>query len=463
VQGLDVVGFARTLTKYAAVVSDARQIRCELERAIHAATSGRPGPVWLDIPVDVQATELDIAALPTLPPPAASGAGVDVRGIARELCGLLDAARRPLLVVGQGVRNAGVTAEFRVLAGLLRVPVLAARLGHDIVGADLPTWLGQGGIRGHPHAAIVAREADLVISLGCGLATGFVGEDADAFSPDAIVVAIDIDPRQLSKSGVRIDRPVCTDVGPVVIELLALARGRPEVPGHHGWLARCVELRDRHAAVTGLLNRDPINTYWLVSRLEALSGPGDIFVVDTGSAYYVAGQALEFRRGQREITSASLVNMGAAVPMAVGAAFAAPGSRVLAMVGDGAIELNLQELATVSQYGLNIKVIVLNNGGYASIRESGDALVSGRRLNEPRPLDLVKVATTFELPYRRIDTVTQLDGRMADALALPGPVLVEVVCDSQQRLLRPAREHGHAAHDGARRLAAYTELAREGT
>ncbi|MEU1312710.1 thiamine pyrophosphate-binding protein [Streptomyces cinnamoneus] len=450
VQGFGVVGSARSLTKYAALVERPADIKTHLDRAVREALSGRPGPVWLDIPLDVQAAEIDPAALSGAPSATAEPRGAGARQAARQIMAMLRAADRPLVVAGQGIRQGAAEEQFRTLIERLRLPVVASRLGNDLLPYDSPLWFGQGGIRGRLYPGLIMAQADLVISLGSSLSIGFVGEDADGFDPEATVVVVDIDSSQLKKKGVRIDFPVCMDVRDLLDALLLETAETADPVTSESWLAACAALKAAHPTIAGGEPREPLNSYRFVERLDAHTGPGHVFVVDTGSAYYVSGQTLEFSASQREITSAAFLNMGAAVPMAVGAAFTRPDGQVLVLVGDGAIELNIQELATISQYDLDIKVFVLNNGGYASIRESQEALCPGPAIEEPEPLNFRDVAKAFGLPYRRLERVATLDDDLAGLLAHRGPELIEVMCDPEQQLLRPLRADGALrAHDGA--------------
>jgi acetolactate synthase I/II/III large subunit len=449
VQGFDVVSSARSLTKYAVTVDDASTIGHHLREAVRRATTGRPGPVWLDIPLDVQAAAVDPPAAerpgPGDPRPAADD---EAKRAAEQIVSLLSRAQRPLIVAGQGVRQAGAVEAFRELVGQLGVPVVTSRLGTDLLPFGSALCMGQGGIRGRLHTGLVMEEADLIVSLGSSLSIGFVAEDAGAFDSSATVVAVDIDPGQLRKKGVGIDHPWCVDVGAVIRHLRALA---PHGCGQReAWTARCTGLKRRYPMVSSEPLQEPINSYQFIGLLERHTGSTDVFAIDTGSAYYVTGQTLEFEGSQREITSAAFLNMGAAVPMAVGAAFARPDHRMLVIVGDGAIELNIQELATISQYGLDVKVFVLNNGGYASIRESQFALCQGPALAEPESLNFPAVAEAFRLPYRRLAEVATLGADLRSVLAETGPALVEVMCDPDQKLLRPLRADRSArAFDGA--------------
>ncbi|MGW3473158.1 thiamine pyrophosphate-binding protein [Saccharopolyspora sp. NPDC000995] len=447
IQGYNVVDCVRPVTKYAAVVDDPVQIRAHLDRAFHEALTGRPGPVWLDVPLDVQAAEVDPAGLAGFEAPAPEPWSIGPAETATVVLDELRGASRPMFVVGQGVRQARAQGELAALVEHLGVPTVFTRLGYDLLPYRSEAVMGQGGIRGRPHVERVMREADLVVSLGASLSTGLVGEHRDAFSPQARVVMVDLDPGQFDRANVAVDVRLRMDLLGLLTEMNRQIKHDRTGLEWPPWRNHCRELKEKSSSAATLAT-EPINSYYFVNRLEAQAARDAVFVVDTGSAYYVTGQTLEFNDDQREVTSAALLNMGAAVPMAVGASFAAAGGRVITIVGDGAIELNIQELATISDYERDIKVFVLNNGGYSSIRESQDALCTGRVLDEPAPLDFRAVAAAFRIPYHRLSAVDALDDDLAALLGPPGPALIEVICDSRQKLMRPAAAHDIRAHDG---------------
>lgn len=436
-QGFNIIDIVRHITKYAAVVTEPDSIRYHLQKAIHSATHGRPGPAWLDICLDVQSAAVNAESLATFDPPPIPRA--DAAGDAAAILRLLQAARRPLIVAGQGVRQAGAVAELRRLADRLNVPVQTTRLALDLLPFSVPYHMGLGGVRGRPSAWRIAREADLVLSLGSSLAHGFVGEDFAAFAPEAKVVMVERDEDEIAKPGVALHRVVRQDVAAVVRELLARLPDY-DLPSYAPWLARCQALKRSHPVVRACDRGNPINSYHFIERLDFHSRANDIFVSDAGSSYYIAGQALRFEHGQRELTSGAFATMGMTLPLAIGAAVSRPEARVLAITGDGSIETNIQELHTISQYGLPIKIFVINNGGYASIRDSQDEMCGGRYTDVEEILDFAKVAAAFALPYRLIERADDMDSLLEAVLAERGPVLVEVVCDRAQKMIRPQKE-----------------------
>jgi acetolactate synthase-1/2/3 large subunit len=440
VQGFDIVEVVSSFTKYAAVVREPATIRYHLEQAVARARAGRPGPVWLDIPADVQSALIELDALEGFAEKLMLEAPMPVAAESIDAAlALLEHSSRPLLVLGQGVRQAGALRTFGQLARALDVPVIATRLAQDLLPYDLHGYHGQGGIRGRRHTASVMRRADLVLSFGASLAHGFVGEDFDAFAPDAQIVMVDIDPAELTKPGVQIDLPIQADVAEVLSQLLARIV-RFQLPDYSAWTQECEALKHSHPTVLPHYEGNPINSYYFLERLEAHTDARHIFVSDAGSAYYITGQGLTFSAGQRELTSGAFATMGVALGLAIGASFTKPEAQVLVVTGDGSIELNIQELRTISQNRLAIKVFVINNGGYASIRASQDATCGGRYTDDQSVLDFARVAAAFDLPFHRLERYETLDREIAALLERAGPTLVEVVCDKHQEIVSPAAE-----------------------
>lgn len=438
VQGFDIMGCVGGMTRYAALVDDPESIRHHLEAAVFHATTGRAGPAWLDIPLDVQRAEIDVNRLAPFPRPDPVPPPVDLDAQVARVHSALAEAKRPVIVLGQGVRMAGALAPFRTLSRQLDAPIVATRLALDLLPLDHPDHMGLGGIRGRRHTGAVLRGADLVLALGSSLAPAFVGDDFEAFSADARVLMVDNDPDEQRRGRARVDIGVPCDLAVFLPALSERLRALPFAPRPE-WRDACRALAAAHPTVGPDLPLDPVNSYRFVAQLEAASGAEHVFVSDAGSAYYVTGQTLTFRRGQRELTSGTYATMGVALPLAVGAATCSPSPRVLVVTGDGSIELNIQELRTIAQYDLDVKIFVINNGGYASIRDSQDVLCGGRYTDATETLDFSRVAAAFGLPFHLLDCHAAIVERLPAILAPRGPALVEVVCDQHQEIFRPLR------------------------
>lgn len=434
---IDIVSVVQSITKYAQMITDPKTIRYHMERAFYEATSGRPGPVWLDVPMDVQAADVDPSVLEGFIPPEKPYSS-DIDAAVEKTAQLLLAAKRPMLVCGHGIRQGGAIAEFKELIDLLNAPLVSSRLGQDIIPHSHLCHMGYAGIKATKYCAKIMNQADVVLSLGCRLAIPFVGVQQDAFTKDAKIIMVDVDEAELKKPGV----PLCVAVHGDVKEFIPklVARLNKKLPDWSSWLKECQDLKERNPMLSPSQKKDPIDLYYFMSRIDALSTERHILTTDAGSNYYVGGQTYTFQKGQREITSGAFAAMGLSIPLAIGCAVSKPESQVLAVTGDGSLELNIQELKTISYYKMNIKLFVINNGGYLSMRRWQDDFFEGRRIGSDdntgaETLNLKNVATAFDLKYDCIESHAQIDDKLKEYMKSDGPLFVEVVCDSRQKII----------------------------
>ncbi|UCD54966.1 MAG: thiamine pyrophosphate-binding protein [Candidatus Omnitrophota bacterium] len=438
---INIVPIVKNLTKYAAVIDEPTSVRYHLEKAVYYATTGRPGPVWLDIPLDVQQALIDPSSLDGFIPPKERWFNTNLTAATNSVIKLLLRAKRPVLVCGHGIRQGGAISEWRNLVDLLNMPVIFSRLGLDLMPHSHPNVFGMAGIKGSRYCKFLMNEADLVISLGSRLAVPFVGHDLEAFAPGAKIVMVDIDKAELSKPGVHIDLPIHADIKPFTQELLK-AIDNEKLPDWGGWIESCRELTRKCPILSASQKRNPIDLYYFMSRIDALSQKHHILVTDAGSNYYVGGQVWRFENARREITSSAYAAMGLSIPLAIGASIADKKSQVLAITGDGSLELNIQELKTLSHYNLNIKLFVINNGGYVSMRNWQDTVFEGRRIDTEATtgagtLNLRKVAEAFNLDYLKIEKHEEIDEKLKQVMSNDSPIFVEVITDYNQKILEP--------------------------
>ncbi len=436
---IDILPIVEPLTKYVAMVDEPTSVRYHLEKAVYLANSGRPGPVWLDVPIDVQQALIDTNNLEGFIPPEVPLSETNLNACIDSVVELLKNAKRPLFVCGQGIRQAGAISELQELIELLNVPVLFSRLGQDMVPHSHPNILGHAGIKGSRYCKLMMSEADVVVALGCRLAAQFVGHKFEAFAPDAKIVMVDIEQAELQKPGVPIDLPIHTDVKLFIQELLKKYSNRM-FPDWEEWVEYCRQLEAQYPMVLPEQRRNPIDLYYFMSRLGALSDRHHILVTDAGSNYYTGGQVWRFEKGQREITSGTNAAMGLSIPLAIGSSVAAPESQILAVTGDGSLELNIQELKTMSHYRFNIKLFVINNGGYVSMRKWQDTFFEGRRIDTAEDtgvgtLNLMKIADAFDLSYDLIEKYEEIDEKLMQIMCDDNPSFVEVVTDNQQKIV----------------------------
>lgn len=443
-QELNIIEVVRPLTKYAEVVNDPNTIRYHLEKAVHLAKSDRPGPVWLDIPLDVQSAMVNEHELKRYEPE------LGINGLAKldenieEVVRLLQQAKRPLIIAGQGVKIAKAIPQFTELIERLNVPVVFSRLGQDILPFSHKNCFGHGGMKGMFLTGPIMKKSDVIISIGSRLSVPFIGEKLDVFSKDAKIVMVDIDDDELKKPTIKL-YVSCQIDAKIFIQKLLQRLKSDSFPDYQEWLETCKSYKKMHPLVTPGMKRDPIDLYYFISCLDALSGRQHIFVSDAGSSYFVTGQGLTFERGQREITSGAFASMGVALPLAIGCSFADSNAQILAVTGDGSIELNIQELKTMSYYKRNIKLFIINNGGYVSIRNTQDKVCNGRYIGSDQGgcdevLDFQKIAAAFDLPYFLISKHEEINSKISEVITKNGPALIEVVCDNKQKIIEPIKE-----------------------
>lgn len=441
---INIVPIVRPLTKYAQMIINPNSIRYHLERAVYLAINGRPGPVWLDIPQDIQYAMVDPQRLKGYTAPNKIRLNTELSAEIQKVIRLLKNSKQPLLVVGQGVKQAEATDEFYRLLSLLKTPVIFSRLGLDILPYSHPMNMGLGGIKGTKYCAGIMNKADLIIALGARLAIPFVGSNLDAFNKKARIVAVDIEQAELKKPGIKINVPVNADVFSF-IKTLNQKITESRLPDYSDWLRFCQKLKFENPLIVPKMKKNPIDLYYFMSRLDACSDSNHIFITDAGSNYYVGGQVFRFEKGQKEVTSATFAAMGLSVPLAIGAAIAKKNAQILAVTGDGSLELNVQELKTMSFYNLDIKLFVINNGGYVSMRNWQDKFFKGRRIGSDKTtgvpvLNLKRVAAAFDLKYEKIVRVEEIDSKLNNIMKRKGPLFVEVFCDNNQNIIEPIRD-----------------------
>lgn len=437
-QELDIEPIVRPITKYVAMVTDPRSIRYHLEKALHLATSGRPGPVWLDIPLDVQAAKIDPDDLPGFDPAELDEPWreTDLPATATAILDKLSKAERPVVFAGGGVRLSGAYDEFLALIDKLGVPVVTGWNAHDVLWNDHPLYCGRPGTVGDRGGNMVTQSADLLLVLGSRLNIRQVSYNWKSFAREAFKIWVDIDPVELRKPNVVPDMPVVADLAALIPALLAGDYAGP-TPAHREWLGWSKERVARFPIVLPGYGEHGPHCHPYVA-LDALFRPldeDDVIVTGNGSACVVGFQAAEIKRGQRLWTNSGCATMGYDLPAAIGVCAATGGKqRVICIAGDGSIMMNLQELQTIAGCGLPVKVFLVNNSGYASIFQThrnffaGVEVGGGPKSNVTFP-DFAKVAAAFGFAYQRAECHSQLPGAVAATLAADGPAFCELIVD----------------------------------
>ena len=433
VQGFDVVSHVSSITKYAATVTNPKKIRYHLEKAIHCATSGRPGPVWLDIPMNIQSAEISLDDLDGFEKDNFEDDCKieDINVLVKELL----ISKRPVVIFGQGIRIAKAIPEFKRMIKKLGIPVISARMGKDILPHSNKNYIGMGGYKGQIAPTSVLEKSDFVLSLGTSHSVSFAIGNNKKFA------CVNIDKNILEKDDLKINIPILGNLKSFFPKL-EIATNSLDL-NFSDWLTKCRNIKEKYPLITNAHHYNPINSYYLLNRLDEMSNSHHIFINDAGSANYVSSQTLKLNKGQRELTSGAFYSMGLTIPLAIGAASCMPDSQIVAVTGDGSIELNIQELQTINLNDLNIKLFVINNGGYASIRVSQDNMCGGRYTDDEEILNFSKVANTFNMPFYFLDDYKKLDEQIKEIFSLKGPALIEVLCDPNQKIMSPYEVKGN--------------------
>jgi acetolactate synthase I/II/III large subunit len=434
VQGFNIIENVQHITKYAVQITDPYSIKFHLEKAIYEAYSGRPGPVWLDIPLDIQAQIINPNELESFNIESKPEITSEIK--VKETLSLIKDADKPLIIFGQGVRSSGAIDEFENFLENFQIPAICSRMSFDILPYENQYYFGMGGMRGHKAASILMKEANVILILGSSFTHAYAGNSYDFYNQDAKLIMVNVDNSESTKPGLKLDATLNIDVKQFLQTANKLFKKNEF--NFPNWLSRCRYLHKNVLTVDDSMAKNPINSYYFIECLNKVSKENHIFVNDAGSSNYICSQALKLKKGQRELTSGAFYSMGIALPLAIGAGATEKGAQVIAITGDGSIELNIQELRTLSQNNLDVKLFIINNGGYASIRKSQDELVGGGRYTDDEEvLNFENVAKAFELEFEILDNHETLEADLATILSKSGPVLIEVVCDSKQEIIEP--------------------------
>ncbi len=437
-QEVDILSMVRGMTKYAVTVTEPSEIRYHLEKAWHLAQSGRPGPCWLDIPVDVQSSLVEETALQGYVPESAPQPGSGpLPDLVAQTLERLRAAQRPAILAGTGVRLAGAVDLFNQVVHRLGIPVTTGWT-HDLIASEDPVFCGRPGTIGTRPGNFTVQNSDVLLILGSRLNVRQTGYSFKSFARAAFKIWVDVDPAELDRPTVRPDLPIVADARAFLGEMLTqLDRCDWDASLHSGWLAWCKNRQARYPAVLPRQRafHGRINPYHFMEVLFDLLQADDAVVTGNATACIVAFQVARLKMGQRLFSNSGSASMGYDLPAAIGAAVARAGRRVICLAGDGSLQLNVQELQTVAHYRLPIKLFVLNNGGYLSIRTSQKGFFGSTVGESPATgvsfPELEYLARAHDLPFARLD-MADFSSPLQQVLDRAGPVLCEVLLDPEQ-------------------------------
>lgn len=459
-QETDIVDMCRPITKYAVQLSRPELIAYELEKAWHYATSGRPGPVLIDIPDDLQRADVTLETMPHfVAPPLDVPINDGLKEQVERLFALIEKSHRPVLVLGWGVRLAGAASVAERLVDILEVPVLPTWAALDILPSVHPLLVGAFGTHGTRYGNFTVQNADLLISIGARLDTRATG-GLPLFARQAKKVIIDIDRNELNKfdsRGMHVDLKIESDAKKLIDLMLTF----PKKGRSHSikpWLDRIEQWKRRYPICPAACYDDKdVNPYVFIKRLSTEIPENSIIVSDTGCTVVWLMQAFEFKRGQRVIHDFNNTAMGYALPASIGASLARHGQPVICLTGDGSLQMNIQELATVAGQQIPVKIIVLRNRGYAMIQQTQEqwldcryeASTEGGGVSIP---DFCAIGRAYGLRCFSVSREVDLIDTLRSVVQQEGPVLCQIEIDPKHRV-SPQVKWGRPIEDGEPLLA----------
>lgn len=435
VQECDIISMVKTITKYAVQVRDPKTLQYHLEMAYILATTGRQGPVWLDVPLDVQSSSIDVEDSHVLLSPAYTPI-VDIDSIIE----VIQKSKKPLVVTGNGIHLSETENETLALLRKLNVPVVSTWTSKDLFDHDDPQYVGNFGLFGERAANFAIQSADLLLILGSRLSIANTGYQSQLFAPNAVKIMVDLDENEIKKSTLKIDHPVIMDLRKFIPRMISGVSGIV-LPDWSKWLERTQTWKKRYPVFLPEYksNNYRINSFYF---MEVLSGKlqNEVVVTDMGTSYTCTMQSLQMNGKTRLFTSSSCCSMGFGLPGAIGAHFAKSGKPIVLIAGDGGFQMNLQELQTIAHHKLPIKMFILNNNGYSAISAMQNNLFAGQHVGSTLESgvsapDFVKIAGAYGIKACRFKTNIELKSGIDDVMMEEGPVLCEIMIPENQLLV----------------------------
>jgi len=439
-QEANIVEIVSSITKYAVMINSPDDVAYEIDKALYYATEGRKGPVWIDVPGDIQSSVIETDQLKSFEIPDSllnmDFSDEDKQYIIKEL----EIANRPIILLGNGVRAAKAIPALHEFIEQYQIPITYSRLAPDLVSTDNPLSIGMIGMLGASRAGNFAlANSDLILCVGCRLSINTTGYEYEKFAREAKLIVIDIDEVEHMKNTVEIYTFIQSDAKAF---FESMNKEKPKKQ-YADWKEKCFHWKKIFPIGIGdAIVNERINIYHFVDILSDELPPKATIISDAGCVFFTVSPTLKLKQGQRSITSGGQAEMGYALPGSIGASFACNG-QVIAICGDGSFMMNMQELETLAYLNLPIKLFIMNNNGYSSIRWLQDNAFRGRLIGcDPSHgigfPDFEKITLAFGLDYIKIDGTSSIEDKIQEVLKKEGPVVCEVMCIEDQRFLTVA-------------------------
>lgn len=436
-QEINIVDIVKPITKYAVMVANKNEIKYHLQKAVYLAKSSRPGPVWIDIPLNVQGAYINESSLEEYD---YSDRIVGLDSKSDVVISLLKKSERPVVIAGNGIRLSKAVEEFRSLIEKLKIPVITTFAGYDIIPSTNPHYFGRYGTIGQRAGNFVVQNSDLILAIGARLNIRAISYNWEAFAREAIKIVVDIDPAELKKPTLKVDVSIHQDAKAFIVDLLKGIENH-NIGHKKNWLKKCLEYKTKYPNIT--LERENVknfvDSYYFFKKLLSLTEDGTIFVLGNGTACVSSYQSLDIKPNQRVIVNSGCAAMGYGLPAAIGACFANDKKEVICVTGDGSIQMNIQELQTIVYHKLPIKIFVLNNQGYISIRNTQNVFFDGFFVGSNKESgvsfpNMINIAKAYGIKTSIIRNNTELESKIKEVLSYPETVLCEVKLDPEEKM-----------------------------
>ncbi len=442
IQEADIIPIVSSITKYAIMVNNAEDIAYHLEKAKYFAESGRPGPVWIDVPLDIQGAFIEGDNLKHFSTSDIKN-NIKQKATFEELEQFkndLAQSKRPVVIAGNGIRLGNAIEEFQNFINKFKIPVVVTYLGVDLLPSKHPQFIGRTGIKGDRAGNFAMQNSDLLISFGSRFSIGSTGYDTKSFAREAKIVAIDIDANEHKKNTIKIDYIINADIKEFLLQLDFTINDK-EIPIKRQWIKACRNWKTQWPTILPEYKDDKggINLYYFMDLLNKNLKNDSVVVSDAGSAYYVTSQSLMIKGKQRYITSGAQAEMGFTIPASIGVCVARSNMEVIGITGDGSFQMNIQELQTIVHHKYPIKLFIWNNNGYLSIRATQKRFFDGRLLGTDNSNGLSfpsaeKIANAYGIKFYRITSSEEMKKEIHKILLEKEAVICEVLCQPDQIL-----------------------------
>ncbi len=435
VQECDIISMVKPITKYAVQITDPDTLQFHLDIAYNIAVTGRKGPVWLDIPLDIQNTKIKIKETHTEIKNNTNDYNLD------EIIDTIFKSKKPIIITGNGIHLSQTEKLFTELKDKLQIPVISTWISKDLINQKDPLFVGNFGLLGERAANFAVQNADLLLILGSRLSIPNIGYNSDLFSPNSIKIMVDIDENELKKPTVKIDYPINDNLNNFFSQFL-LKLNNKNIPNWKNWKQKTQSWKQKYPVFQPEYkkNTNNINSFYFMEVLSKSLTDNHIIVTDMGTSYTCTMQSLQLNGNTRLFTSSACCSMGFGLPGGIGAYHGDKTKNIIVISGDGGLQMNIQELQTVIHNNIPLKIFVLNNNGYLAISLMQDNLFEGKYIGSNNKSgisspDFVKLANAYGLKTFKLKNNTELEQSINTILNTPGPVLCEILMPENQLLI----------------------------